>query len=80
MKKTEILNQSCNTSEIDWSIPMWVIAKDNMIVLTNGKHIETSFSGTCLPCKSFEMGQYSDFGAKSMFKPIKGSLTINIGN
>ncbi len=79
MKNTEIL-KSENEEVIDWSKPMWVISDDNMLILTNGKQGIESFSGACLPCKTYKNGEFSEEWSKNMFKPLKGSLTIVISN
>ena len=79
MKKVVIENQS---EKIDWSKPQWVqhIEIKDMIVLTNGIHYDNCFSGTCLPCRTYNYGNYTGEWPKVIFKPLIGQIQFIISN
>lgn len=79
MRETKILNQQKISDEINWGIPQWFISDDH-IVLSTGENNETSFTGTCLPCKPHPYGKYTKNWHKELFKPLTENLTIVIGN
>jgi hypothetical protein len=77
--KTTILNKEIN-EDIDWSKSQWVVAENNQIIFTNGKHDELTFEGNRLP-KFRDSGEFSKIWGKNFFKPIpKEGLTIHIQN
>ena len=79
MKNTIIENTNTEQQGIDWDAPMWGTFED-LIVLTTGEHSKISFTGTCLPCKSYDNGHYMGDWNKSCFTPLKRALTITISN
>lgn len=81
MKKTIIVAQDSQVNSINWAKPQWFInINRDKIVLSNGKHRGSIFSGTCLPCATWTDGNYSDDWDKSSFTPLTKDLTITIGN
>lgn len=77
--KAEILNNQ-EEQTIDWSKPQWVVS-DEFIVFTSGEHTENTFTGTCLPCKSYPKGNKSEDWGKEYFKPIpKEGITVLLKN
>jgi len=79
MKNTIIENTNTEPQGIDWDVPMWVTFED-LIILTTGKHSKINFTGTCLPCQSYNDGHYMSDWGKSYFTPLKEPLTIKISN
>lgn len=79
MKKVEITH---SIDQVDWSKPQWVSyhIESTLIVLTNGIHEETKFTGTCLPCNSYPDGIYSENWSKELFVPLNGEIPFIISN
>ncbi len=79
MKNTNVVDSKEKKTLMDWSSPQWVICGNN-IILTTGKHKESSFEGTVLPCKNYPDGKMSSLFFKEGFKPLIHELTIVISN
>ncbi len=80
MKKLEL--KPTQSVEIDWSKPQWVqsLNSPDFIILTTGKHTETVFCGTVLPCAHWPNGCDRVDWNKEAFKPLEGEIPFIISN
>jgi hypothetical protein len=82
--KTEIIGESTQEKEIDWSKVLILKSKDNsIIVLTNGKHdFSGLFDATVLLSTdtNFKIGDYLQNCWKESYKVIQNPITIKFSN
>ena len=80
--KTEIVGEITQEQKIDWSKSM-IVESSLEIVLTNGEHNCSDFTGTVIlkkPEGDFEEGEFSETWVKKCFKPITHPITIKFSN
>ncbi len=78
MKKVEIKQ----TETIDWSKPQWVqkINNPTLVILTTGRHTQTDFQGTAMPCNDYPEGRYIADWIKASFRPLTTDINFTISN
>lgn len=65
---------------IDFGRAQWVISTSNHVVLSTGEHYGKSFTGTCLPCDLYPVGNYSKSWDKEQFKLLTFDIPFIISN
>lgn len=75
--KTTVVNQETKQKEHDWSKPcLYRHENSSSIVLSNGEHDKTLFSGVVLTSAIHEVGYIDNKWVKSLFTPITTPVTI----
>jgi hypothetical protein len=75
--KTQIITETEQVTEIDWSKPMLVRTSDGLVILNSGIHETHSFQGCVINGNAMHrVGYINNYWSKQDFTPITAPVTI----